>query len=197
MYISQTALKELFPQYRVFRVAFDTDGQHDESILQELKQITASQANIDIISRYERREEMQEYLITAKVLGTGLSVILLLVGVMNFVNTMVVNVNTRRYELAVLESIGMTKRQIKRMLFMEGFYYWGVSLSLAVTIGTAIFILLYMIFSKVAYYAVFSYPFIPLVLVSGLVLLICLIVPIWVYKTDVDLPVVERLRLTE
>ena len=125
------------------------------------------------------------------------SVILLLVGVMNFVNTMVVNVNTRRYELAVLESIGMTKRQIKRMLFMEGFYYWGVSLSLAVTIGTAIFILLYMIFSKVAYYAVFSYPFIPLVLVSGLVLLICLIVPIWVYKTDVNLPVVERLRLTE
>ena len=83
LYISQTALKELFPQYRVFRVAFDTDGQHDESILQELKQITASQANIDIISRYERREEMQEYLITAKVLGTGLSVILLLVGVMN------------------------------------------------------------------------------------------------------------------
>lgn len=197
LYISQTALKELFPQYRVFRVAFDTDGQHDESILQELKQITASQANIDIISRYERREEMQEYLITVKVLGTGLSVILLLVGVMNFVNTMVVNVNTRRNELAVLESIGMTKRQIKRMLFMEGFYYWGVSLSLAVTIGTAIFILLYMIFSKVAYYAVFSYPFIPLVLVSGLVLLICLIVPIWVYKTDVNLPVVERLRLTE
>ena len=108
-------------------MAFDTDGQHDESILQELKQITASQANIDIISRYERREEMQEYLITVKVLGTGLSVILLLVGVMNFVNTMVVNVNTRRYELAVLESIGMTKRQIKRMLFMEGFYYWGGS----------------------------------------------------------------------
>ena len=189
-------------QKEIDRVVFkteqlDTDGQHDESILQELKQITASQANIDIISRYERREEMQEYLITAKVLGTGLSVILLLVGVMNFVNTMVVNVNTRRYELAVLESIGMTKRQIKRMLFMEGFYYWGVSLSLAVTIGTAIFILLYMIFSKVAYYAVFSYPFIPLVLVSGLVLLICLIVPIWVYKTDVNIPVVERLRLTE
>ena len=145
----------------------------------------------------EVEEEMQEYLITAKVLGTGLSVILLLVGVMNFVNTMVVNVNTRRYELAILESIGMTKRQIKQMLLMEGFYYWGISLSLAVTIGTAIFILLYMIFSKVAYYAVFSYPFIPLVLVSGLVLLICLIVPIWVYKTDVNLPVVERLRLTE
>lgn len=135
LYISQTALRELFPQYRVFRVAFDTDGQQDESILQELKLITASRSNIDVISRYERREEMRDYLITAKVLGTGLSVILLLVGVMNFVNTMVVNVNTRRYELAILESVGMTKRQIKRMLSMEGCYYWGVSIFLVATVG--------------------------------------------------------------
>lgn len=197
LYISQAALQELFPQYRVFRVAFDTDGQQDENILQELKQITASRSNIYIISRYERREEMRDYLVTANVLGTGLSVILLLVGVMNFVNTMVVNVSTRRYELAILESVGMTKRQIKRMLALEGCYYWGVSLSLVATIGTAIFIGLYVIFSQLASYAVFSYPFIPLVLVSGLVLLICFIVPIWAYKADIKLSVVERLRLTE
>ena len=197
LYISQAALQELFPQYRIFRVAFDTDGQQDENILQELKLITASHSNIDIISRYERREEIRDYLVTANVLGTGLSVILLLVGVMNFVNTMAVNVSTRRYELAVLESVGMTKRQIKRMLSMEGFCYWGVSLSLVVTIGTAIFIVLYVIFSKEASYAVFSYPFIPLVLVAGLVLLFCLVVPIWAYKTDTKLSVVERLRLTE
>lgn len=142
LYISQAALQELFPQYRVFRVAFDTDGQQDGNILQELKLITASHSNIDIISRYERREEIRDYLVTANVLGIGLSVILLLVGVMNFVNTMAVNVSTRRYELAVLESVGMTKRQIKRMLSMEGFCYWGVSLSLVATIGTAIFIVL-------------------------------------------------------
>lgn len=155
LYISQTALRELFPQYRVFRVAFDTNGQQDESILQELKLITASHSNIDVISRYERREEMRDYLITAKVLGTGLSAILLLVGVMNFINTMVVNVNTRRYELAILESVGMTKRQIKRMLSMEGCYYWGISIFLVTTVGTAIYIVLFMIFSQVAAYAVF------------------------------------------
>jgi putative ABC transport system permease protein len=116
---------------------------------------------------------------------------------MNFVNTMVVNVSTRRYELAILESVGMTKRQIKRMLSMEGCYYWGVSFSLVATIGTAIYIMLYVIFSKVAFYAVFSYPLIPLVLVSRLVLLICVIVPIWTYKADIKLTVVERLRISE
>ncbi len=197
LYISQAAFQELFPQHRVFRVAFDTDGQQDENILQELKRITALHPNIYIISRYERREEMRDYLVTAKVLGTGLSIILLLVGVLNFINTMVVNVNTRRYELAILESVGMTKRQIERMLSMEGFYYWGISLSLVATIGTAIYIVLYGIFSQVASYAVFSYPFIPLVLVSGLVLLICFIVPICAYKADIKLTVVERLRTSE
>ena len=191
-------MQELFPASIEYSgLPFDTDGQQDENILQELKLITASHSNIDIISRYERREEIRDYLVTANVLGTGLSVILLLVGVMNFINTMVVNVNTRRYELAILESIGMTKRQIKQMLLMEGFYYWGISLSLAVTIGTAIFILLYMIFSKVAYYAVFSYPFIPLVLVSGLVLLICLIVLYGSTKLTLTFQLLERLRLTE
>lgn len=135
--------------------------------------------------------------VTADVLETGLSVILLLAGVMNFINTMVVNVSTRRYELAILESVGMTKRQIKRMLSMEECYYWGASFSLVVTIGTAIYIMLYVIFSKVASYAVFSYPFIPLAMVSGLVLLICLIVPIWAYKADIKLPVVVRLRISE
>ena len=197
LYISQAALQELFPQYRVFRVAFDTDGQQDEMILRELKQIAAPHANIYILSRYERREEMREYLVTANVLGTGLSAILLLAGVMNFVNTMVVSVNTRRYELAILESVGMTKRQIKRMLSMEGCCYGGISLFLVATVGTAIYIALYRIFRQAADYAVFSYPWLPLALVAGLVLLICWGVPVWTYKAGAKPPVGERLRGTE
>lgn len=34
-------------------------------------------------------------------------------------------------------------------------------------------------------------------LVAGLVLLVCYIVPIWAYEVDMNLSVVERLRLTE
>lgn len=197
LYISQAALQELFPQNKVFRVAFDTDGQQDENILLQLKSICASAPGIGIISRYERRKEIRDYLVTANVLGTGLSGILLLVGVMNFINTMAVNVSTRRYELAILESVGMTKRQIKRMLSMEGCCYAGVSLSLAATVGTAIYAALYAIFSQLAPYAVFSYPIVPLLLVAGFVLLICLIVPVWTYNADTKLPVVERLRISE
>ncbi len=197
LYISQTALKELFPRYRVFRVSFDTNGLHDEDILRELKSITASKPDIEIISRYEKRKEMSSYLVTANVLGTGVSVILLLTGIMNFINTMAVNINARRHELAMLESVGMTKRQIKRMLMLEGFYYWAISLFLVVTAGTAIYIPLYQIFSRLASYSVFSYPVIPLAIVAGFVLIICLVTPILTYRSDIKNSVVERLRMAE
>lgn len=194
LYISQAALQALFPQHRIFRVAFDTDGRQDETILRELKRIAAPHADSCVISRYERREKIREYLVTANVLGTGLSAILLLVGVMNFVNTMAVNVSTRRYELAILESVGMTKRQIRRMLSIEGCCYGGVSLALAATVGTVLYAALYRVFSQAAPYAVFCYPFVPLALAAGLVLLICFLVPVWTYKAEARLPVVERLR---
>ncbi len=194
LYISQTALKELFPQYRVFRVSFDTNGRHDEDILRELKLITASKPDIRIISRYEKRKEMSSYLVTANVLGTGVSVILLLAGIMNFINTMAVNVNARRHELAMLEGVGMTKRQIKRMLMWEGFYYWAISLFLVVTAGTAFYIPLYQVFSRLASYSVFSYPVIPLAIAAGFVPIICLVTPILTYRSDTKNSVVDRIR---
>ena len=55
------------------------------------------------------------------VLGSGISLLLLLIGVLNFINVMVTGVYSRRQELAVLESIGMTKRQISGMLTWEAF----------------------------------------------------------------------------
>lgn len=197
LYISQNALKELSPQYRIFRVAFNTVGQNDESILRQLETITVSSSEIEIISRYEKREEMSSYIITTKVLGIGLSVILLLIGVMNFINTMVVSVNTRKHEFAVLESIGMTKKQVKQVLRFEGCYYWVISFGLIATLGTGIYIPFYSIFKQLVPYAVFSYPIFPLLLIAGIVLAVCLIVPIWTYKLDIKDSVVERLRITK
>lgn len=197
LYISQNALKGLTSSCRIFRIAFDTTGQQDANILRQLKVITASSPEIQIISRFEKREEMSGYLITTKVLGMGLSAILLLIGVMNFINTMVVSVNTRKHEFAVLESIGMTKKQVRRVLRFEGCYYWAISFGLVAILGTGIYILLYSVFKQLVPYAVFSYPICPLLLIAGIVLVVCLIVPIWTYKSDIKDSVVERLKINE
>lgn len=195
LYISQDILKEISPQYRIFRAAFNVPDQSDERVLRQLEAITVSSPEIEIISRYEKQAEMSGYITTTKVLGIGLSVILLLIGVMNFINTMVVSVNTRKHEFAVLESIGMTKAQIKRVLQYEGCYYWGVSFGLIATLGTGIYFSLQYFFKQQVSYAVYSYPVLPILLIAAIVLAICLAVPVWTYKRDLKDTVIERLRI--
>ena len=55
--------------------------------------------------------------------GIGISLILAVIGVMNYINTIIGNIANRRKELAILESIGMTRKQMNRMLMREGSIY--------------------------------------------------------------------------
>ena len=195
LYISQQALQAIFPETKIFRVDFDTtDSAQDKQVLEELKTMLASSSNVRILSRYEKYKEMEEYLFTSRVLATGLSVVFLLIGIMNFINTMVVSVNTRKHEFAVLESIGMTKKQIKTVLLFEGGYYWIISFLLIATLGTGIYIPLYMAFKQAAYYAVFSYPFTQMLVIAAMVLLICLVVPVMTFQIDIKKTVIDRLN---
>ena len=76
-------------------------------------------------------------------LGGALSFIVWLVGVLNFFNAIFTGIITRRREFAVLQAIGMTGRQLKRMLMLEGLLYTlgavGVSLVLALALGPVAF----------------------------------------------------------
>ena len=56
-------------------------------------------------------------------LGGALIFIVGLVGVLNFFNAVVTGITARRRELAVLQAIGMTRRQLRCMLAAEGLLY--------------------------------------------------------------------------
>ena len=56
-------------------------------------------------------------------IGGALSIIIGIIGIANFVNSVLTSVITRKKEFAMLQSIGMTGKQIKCMLSFEGLYY--------------------------------------------------------------------------
>ena len=62
-------------------------------------------------------------------MGNAISIIIALVGVLNFVNSMVTAILSRKREFAVIQSVGMTKRQLSRMLTAEGLYYAALTLA--------------------------------------------------------------------
>ena len=71
---------------------------------------------------------------------------------------MLTGVFTRRQELAVMESVGMTKKQIRKMLMFEGVYYGTITIGLILTLGNAIVYAVARLAQKTADYAVFNYP---------------------------------------
>lgn len=197
MFISKTAMDQFAPKNRIFRVALQTDGKDDAQILNQLKSITAVNSDITIESRYEKVIQIQEYLVTVKVLSVGFTAMLFLIGIMNFINTMYVGVMVRKHEFAVMESIGMTKSQVKKMLLFEGLGYATISTLLVTVIGSELLMFLFDGLKKVSGYAVFKYPTIPMVIAIGTIFVICMQVPIITYRSMLSHSVVERLREAE
>lgn len=55
--------------------------------------------------------------------GGMLTLVIAVIGLLNFINSILTGMVTRQKEFAMMEAIGMTKKQLVKMLMMEGLYY--------------------------------------------------------------------------
>lgn len=73
---------------------------------------------------YESRETVQNEFKSMSAMivkvGGSLAAIMGLIALLNFINSMVTSIYTRQRELAMLQSVGMTRSQMKKMLIGEG-----------------------------------------------------------------------------
>ena len=67
-------------------------------------------------------------------IGGSLAAVLAFIGIMNFFNTTATSILSRKKELALLEVVGMTKKQVSKMLVAEGCIYLGGAFIIAVLI---------------------------------------------------------------
>lgn len=141
--------------------------------------------------------EFRSAMSAMNILGGGISAVLIFIGIINFINVMLTGVYARRMELAVMESVGMTKRQVKKMLCFEGLYYGLLSILLIMTIGNAMIYVIGNYASKIADYAVFYYPAAQVAGMCAIILAICISVPAMIYRTLSGESVTERLRSGE
>ena len=126
-------------------------------------------------------------------IGIGIALILALIGMMNYVNTFVGNIRSRRVEIAVLESIGMTGRQVKKMLILEGLLYAGGAWVITGIAGTAA---TYWIYQSMNYTgAEFVIPAVPLLCAAVISVLICISVPAIAYREIEKKGIVEYIKM--
>ncbi len=161
----------------VLNLLEESDGAKDfswESKLEEADEIERAQGNMPQI-------------------GIGIVLILAFIGIMNYINTFVVNIQSRMTELSVMESIGMTPGQLLGMLVREGALYAGGAWVITLTVGMGITYLFYqsMNYRKIA----FSVPILPMIFAVGISFLVCILVPVAAWKgMERKGTVVERIK---
>lgn len=113
--------------------------------------------------------------------------------ILNYVNTVTGNIQSRKTELAILESVGMTDRQRKRMLVTEGLIFAVGSLLITATAGLVV---TYAVYQSMNYMQVpFVVPVWPVVGMAVFITAVCAGIPViagagMVHKGSV----VERVR---
>ena len=109
--------------------------------------------------------------------GYAIMLVLAIVGIMNLINTTIDSILSRKKELGVMQAIGMSNQQMKKMLRTEGFVYAGGIILLA---GGLCSILGYLVYLYAESHSlmqikVYQYPLIQVLLMIFLVVIVQLI----------------------
>ncbi|OBZ09556.1 hypothetical protein A8L34_19915 [Bacillus sp. FJAT-27264] len=167
------------------------------AVKQAAKAIVQSTDELSLKSREDYKAELGGFITIFKTIGYGLSFVIALIGVLNYINTVLTGVLSRRNEFAVLESIGMTKKQLKRVLIYEGLYNVLFTVLITSTLGVLLTHTIAKSITNAMAFTVFRMSWLPFILTVPVLLIIAYTVTLRAYKTLSQATIVERLREAE
>lgn len=182
----------------VMLFAFDTDEESIASTEEFLKDYTHNQNPLyDYESRSIYEAQFEEVRSMFLLMGGVLSFIVGLVGVLNYFNGILTGIFARKKEFAVLQSIGMTGKQLKRMLVYEGLLCILGTLILSLLLIIPISYLLATGAESIFWFFTYRLTLTPILYIVPFFILLGVLIPLVVYKFMEKSTVVERLREVE
>ena len=176
-------------------IAFDVTDEAKQNVEEFLSKYTEN-STLYYSSRAKDEAEFESFRKMFVILGSALSFIVGLVGVLNFVNTVLTGIISRRKELATLQAIGMTGKQLKTMLICEGLFYTAGAAITAVILNL-LTIPMSSVIEKIFWFCEFRFTFIPMAVTIPIFALVGVVVPVITYAVLAKKSVVERLRECE
>lgn len=182
----------------VIYYAFDTNEESTAGMEAFLSDLTKEKMpQFDYESKATYAGEFDSFRNMFLMLGSVLSFIIGLVGVLNFLNAILTGILTRRREFAVLQSIGMTGRQLKTMLIWEGLYYALGAVAVSLVLSAVSGPLLSNVLNSMFWFFTYRFTVLPILWVAPVFAILGIALPLMIYRAVSRHSIVERLREAE
>lgn len=129
--------------------------------------------------------------------GGTLSFIIGIIGILNFINAMLTSIISRRREFAMLQSIGMTNKQLNKMLILEGLFYALVTIVTSIIFGSLVSLIIVKPIASSLWFYNYKFIISPILITAPILILISVFVPFIAYISVNKQSIVERLREAE
>lgn len=160
---------------------------------EQVKSIFESETMVSSDSKLERYSDMKKNSAQVTILGSSIGIIIVLLAFLNYINMITAGIESRRKEFAILESVGMTTKQIRTMLTLEGSIYAVISLLGGLAAGIPMSRL---VFHNLNIYGMeYLLPWKEIIVSCIIILLLCIVIPRAVYYFMPKNSIIERIKM--
>ncbi len=193
--VSDDFFNKIMGQPLIEMIKIDYDVPFSKSVETSIKKLIKSNKFISTESKLGDYSEMKNSESQITVLGGSLGIIIIFLAISNYLNMMSESIQNRSKEFAVLESVGMTRKQIKKMIVFESLGYSILSSVIALIIGLPAS---YVIFTNFNRYGIpFAFPVIKTLLLFIVIIITCVVTSLFVFSKLKGETVIELLRKYE
>ena len=196
IYMSENKFKEIYETPTLYGFLFDVEEQYQ----QDMENYLMRDTDVSYNSISTLKANVLGIKNVVLLVGGMIGAVFALVGLINFINLVMTNIVTRRHEFATMQSIGMTNRQLRKMMISESFSY----VLLAGIVGTLVAATFGMTLLRAfvengptSMMMTFQITLLPALIMLVLFLLLAFIVPVVALRLLNNRSVVERLRVNE
>lgn len=197
LYLPASIYKQIYDTPTIYKYAFNVEEAERENVTAFLEGAVTADPALYYTTADRVRESAEGTRTMITFVGGLIGIIFGVVGILNLLNTIVTTVITRRHEFATMQSLGMTAKQLARMMTFEGLYYAAGASALGILVSALLGQTVVKGLLGGIWYFTFRFTLLPALITCILLIVISAIVPTIALRLFHKGSIVEQLRVAE
>lgn len=180
-----------------FQVIADKD--YDEALEASLQAIVDGSGRLQMRTWKNEYDTWENAMQMTRGACYAFIIILAAISIMNLINTMINSVHVRKKELGMMQAIGMSDRQLMKMLQLEGIFYTVGTLIISIGVGSLAGYPLFLYAKRTGMFDIstYHYPVTAAIIIILTLFVIQMLLAIFIAKSVRKDSLIERIRFSE